>query len=368
MYSERHHLRLNLWKWETDASPGFGTDPQDAINEQIPEHFDIFVGIFWLTIGSSTSRALSGTVEEYESAKSRYDRDPDAVRIMLYFKSELPLSLNDIDHVQYSKVVEFKNRVKNEGALYCEFNSTEDFRKRILIDLAKVAHELYEGMPKAPQPDRTKAEDDDHIGQCDIDDFASAQTDDGLFDLEEEIEEESLGLSAVANRMGNAISEVGEAMLKRTEELSALADSENSTPPSEQLRRRMRSSAQLIMKAASKDVDNFTASMKPELPEFRQHLDRTVDIFTRAVPIYLEFDHDDREILDVTTELLDSMDNMIVSVEGFYISLRDLPRISRSLVRSKREAQRVVREVIDIAKSGRTALESVLELFEAKSE
>ena len=368
MYSEQHRIRLNLWQWETDASPGFGVDSQDVINEQIPENLDIFIGIFWLTIGSSTNRALSGTIEEYESAKSRYDRNPDAVRIMLYFKSELPLSLNEIDHVQYPKVVEFKNRVKNEGALYCEFNSTEDFRKRIMIDLVKVVHELYEGTPKTLQPSRTKTEDDDHIGQCGIDGVTSAQTDDGLFDLEEEIEEEVLELSAVANRIGEAISEVGEAMLKRTEELNALVDSENSTPPSEQLRRRMRSSAQVIMKAASKDIDNFTANMKPELPEFRQHLDRTVDIFIRAVPIYLELDHDDREVLDVIIDMLDSMDNMIVGVEGFYTSIRDLPRLSRSLVRSKRDAQQVVRQVVDIAKSGRTALESVLGVFEAESE
>ena len=63
-------VRLDLLRYEEDASPDFGKDAQDVINRQIPQDYDIFIGIMWHTVGSSTNRAESGTIEEYQLAKS----------------------------------------------------------------------------------------------------------------------------------------------------------------------------------------------------------------------------------------------------------------------------------------------------------
>ena len=38
-------VRLELLRWERDTSPAFGKDPQSVINKQIPQDFDIFIGI-----------------------------------------------------------------------------------------------------------------------------------------------------------------------------------------------------------------------------------------------------------------------------------------------------------------------------------
>lgn len=51
--------------FETDIMPGFGSDPQAVINEQINDDFDIFVGLLKGKFGTPTPRAGSGTEEEF---------------------------------------------------------------------------------------------------------------------------------------------------------------------------------------------------------------------------------------------------------------------------------------------------------------
>ena len=46
-WSDTNKIRLELLKWETHAHPGFGEDAQDAINRQIGNEYDIFIGILW---------------------------------------------------------------------------------------------------------------------------------------------------------------------------------------------------------------------------------------------------------------------------------------------------------------------------------
>ena len=53
-------LRLELLRWEQDAYPGIGTDSQDVINHQIPEDYDLFIGLMWSRFGTPTARAGSG--------------------------------------------------------------------------------------------------------------------------------------------------------------------------------------------------------------------------------------------------------------------------------------------------------------------
>lgn len=52
-WSKSLNLRLDLIKWETDVYPGFGQYPQDVINTQIGDEYDIFIAIFWGKIGLS---------------------------------------------------------------------------------------------------------------------------------------------------------------------------------------------------------------------------------------------------------------------------------------------------------------------------
>ena len=116
-WSREIGVRLDLVRWETHAYPGIGADAQDVINEQMPDDCDLFVGIMWCRYGTPTARADSGTVEEFERAKARYDNDPNSIRVMVYFKDE-PIPPSRLDPEQLAKVNAFRNSLGDEGALY----------------------------------------------------------------------------------------------------------------------------------------------------------------------------------------------------------------------------------------------------------
>lgn len=64
-------ITFELVKWGTHVHPSFSSDPQAVINEQIGLEYDVFIGIFWGRLGTSTPRAASGAIEEFDRAYSR---------------------------------------------------------------------------------------------------------------------------------------------------------------------------------------------------------------------------------------------------------------------------------------------------------
>lgn len=133
-WSRDFGIRLDLLQWETHAFPSIGVDAQDVINRQIPDDYDLFVGIMWHRLGKPTERASSGTVEEFERAIARHTRAPLSIDVMFYFKNTNPPA--DHDPAQLSMVHEFRKQVASHGALYWEFNDLKMFGKRVRVHLA----------------------------------------------------------------------------------------------------------------------------------------------------------------------------------------------------------------------------------------
>ena len=108
---KEHGVRLNVVGWKTHARPGIGSDPQEVINQQLPQKYDIFLGMMWARFGTATPRAGSGTEEEFENAVDRARENSSGVRIMFYFK-RAPIPMDNIDLVQLGKVEEFRKRLR----------------------------------------------------------------------------------------------------------------------------------------------------------------------------------------------------------------------------------------------------------------
>lgn len=98
---------LEVISWEHDTYPSIGDDPQAIVNHQIAqmETFDLFVGIMWNRIGSPTSRAESGTVEEFKLAEEARQKhgNPD---IWFYF-STAPTRLVTKEQHEWWRLVSF---------------------------------------------------------------------------------------------------------------------------------------------------------------------------------------------------------------------------------------------------------------------
>lgn len=134
LWSDEIGIHLRLVKWETNAYPAGGADGQDVINAQIGEEYDVFLGIMWKRFGTPTGRAASGTVEEFERALAR-NRASGSPELMFYFKkAELD---RDVDEGQLQAVREFRSRLANDGLLYWEFLSHEQFGQLVRVHLTR---------------------------------------------------------------------------------------------------------------------------------------------------------------------------------------------------------------------------------------
>lgn len=89
---------LEMLNWKTDTYSQIGVDPQDVINNQMDDRYDILVGIMWLRLGTPTKRDKSGTVEEINRALRSKEKEQ-----LIYFKTEPPLDLTKINPEELQK-------------------------------------------------------------------------------------------------------------------------------------------------------------------------------------------------------------------------------------------------------------------------
>lgn len=332
-------VRLELVRWETHAYPSFGKDPQAVINEQIPDDFDLFVGLMWYRFGTPTGRAGSGTVEEFQRAKNRHDADPNTVKLMIYFKdAPAPIAPSKLDPQQLTKVAAFRSGLGGEGGLYWSFTSVDDFEKLIRLHLARqvqawrsrVAMQSDSALPEPEFLTTKDVDDEDEVG---------------FLDLMEQFEDEFATVNEVAERITAAIVEVGDKMSNRTVEIarfSAGPDAKN------------RKAAKRLIANAASDMDQFVHRMEVELPLFREHLKAGMVALIRAAATSIEFTLNDgsrkqaSDNLEVVRSFRDAMETSEGQISAFKVSVSSLPRMTTALNRSKREMIVVIGQLEDM--------------------
>jgi hypothetical protein len=125
--------------WELNSTPTLGDRPQAIINDQVLKNADLLVGIFWTRIGTSTGKAISGTVEEIE------EHIKSGKPAMLYFSNK-PINPGTLDQEQYNAVRDLKKEYQNKG-LTSDFDSVEEFRSKFQKHLSiKVNSDYFKGL------------------------------------------------------------------------------------------------------------------------------------------------------------------------------------------------------------------------------
>lgn len=113
--------------WESHSSPAMGAPAQTIINEQVLEHCDLLVGVFWTRVGTATEQYASGTVEEIEKHIS------SGKPAMLYFSSQ-PVAIDTVDMDQINRLRQFKDSCQKRG-LYESYDSHVDFKAKFYRQL-----------------------------------------------------------------------------------------------------------------------------------------------------------------------------------------------------------------------------------------
>jgi len=139
---------LKLYRWETDAYPGFHPEgPQGLIDSILRilidsilriDDCDVLIGIFWKRFGTPTHGADSGTEHEFRTAYKAWQESKEQPRrphIMVYFKKAAysPSSPEELD--QWRKVLEFQKEFPKVG-LWWPFKTTNKFKELVRTHLS----------------------------------------------------------------------------------------------------------------------------------------------------------------------------------------------------------------------------------------
>jgi len=148
---EHPHIHIDVIRWEDYDAPNSGRQQGVILENTQFKEIDLFVAVFWARYGTPTGKInpktgkeyLSGTEEEFEAARKLYAEGRLARGPMVCFCTRPGGCKNSADVEQYKKVLEFKDRlIREHQALYGEFDSVEDFKKKFRKHLGYVTNGL----------------------------------------------------------------------------------------------------------------------------------------------------------------------------------------------------------------------------------
>ncbi|RNJ42396.1 hypothetical protein B5V01_08140 [Mesorhizobium erdmanii] len=141
-------VRLEVLRYQDDVYPDVG-GPQDVVDRQIPQDFDIYVGIMWMRCGTRTANAPSGTVHEFRDAMKRREATGRPI-IMFYFSDERPAVLPRTQEElgQMGEVLKFRKELEQIG-LTMAYPDQASFRERVRGGLLRAVADVLNRAPVA---------------------------------------------------------------------------------------------------------------------------------------------------------------------------------------------------------------------------
>lgn len=315
IWSRSLGLTFELLKWETNVRPGFSSDPQTVINEQIGSEYDVFIGIFWGRLGTATPRAGSGTVEEFERAYSRFLNTGAVPEIMLYFK-DAPIAPSKIDPNQLKRLQEFKSSLTDRGGLYFDFEDTSGFESSVKSHLSAIAQKFSQpAVVSAILPSQTelvsKAEDEEALG---------------FLDHIRLYQSKLVEMTSALEVINDATTDVGNQVTLHTQKFSKTP---NSATALEQ-----------FVSHTARDLASYAAIVKVQISVLSSSRIDAFNSLSSALSLRNDFSGNDDEDLHRLKVSLNSMiENALVAREGM-AGLREgtesIPPMSKELNKAKR--------------------------------
>lgn len=331
IWSRNLGLRLELIRWETHVTPGFGDYPQDVINRQVKDDYDIFIGIFWSRVGTPTPYYESGSIEELERALEVYKKHPAKMAMLVYFK-DAPIPPSQIDVVQLSKVQELKSNLREVGCLYWEFKELSDFATAINAHLSRVSQDWHE---------RIKSQSI-HVGEL-LPKETNMLPDDGELEKNEdedlgfldyiEISTKGLGeLTQITALISNKTQDLNSDIRARAKELEEIGRIRNNSDFSQ---------ARRVVKRSADDMEHYATFVSKRLPLFVDAYREAFNAASRALALYAaDFKDADDEGIDELYMIMSNLETSILgagqSVSNMQEAVSRLPRISVSFNKAKK--------------------------------
>lgn len=343
LWSRELGIRFELIRWEKDSRPGFGTDPQSVINDQLEMDYDVFLGILWGRIGTPTPRAASGTLEEFENAYSRFQADPSSVDIMFYFK-DAGIPPSKMDPGQLEQILSFRASLPSKGGLYATFEDSHSFATSLRSHLASLAQQISSKMVDSPQA---------HIDQINHQDQDTLLEEDelGLFEYVDLYEDRMDEITQTLDSISSATEKMGAELNQRTQEAYEIQAQGNDPRK-----------AKAILRVASDNIDHFAKSLERDVHTYSGARTEAFDALSSALSLYEEFKEpaDIEDLESGLSSMAATLPETSESLVAFKEALIMLPKLTTALNRSKRRAVQQLDFMLDELSGTRSTVENVL--------
>lgn len=303
-------IKLELVRWETHTYPNFGVDPQDVINNQIPDDYDIFIGIMWSKFGTPTSREDSGTKEEFMKAYERWARGNQQEMILMFYFKNAPIMIEQIDLVQILFLKGFKQELGPKGGLYWEYRDTEEFKNfvRIYLNLALTNLVKQNNGHESNQITISSNSLVTVINNEEIEEI-------GILDLYAASIEKLNEINAVIENITRYVSEYTDKTVERTMQLNRLVSASEST--------RIRETKRIVDNAAE-DLTNLAERTAVEIPIFKGLYEEATRGLSTTYTIVKKFDVPNHEENDNVRNTLFVLKSAITRSTMSTLEFRDV--------------------------------------------
>lgn len=326
-YASRKSLNLEIIKWETHSAPAISeTYTQDIINKDIGLEYDIFIGMLWQKFGTKTEVANSGTEEEFLKAVERF-KNGEKIQIIFYFKTTPPISLDEINLEELSKIKKFKEYLKENSIMYGSFNSIEELQTNLRLHLPKRIDELND--KNSSSTDFLKTNQNETTN---IESFEEEETDDfGYIDFVYQFEDYLAESNLALLNISESTKRVGEDLTEKAEEMKRISKYPN---PNKNV-------VIEYFKRTAKSINSYSERIELEIPNFYDNFEEAINIGLRFLNIIDKDNIKENYITlksnyESVTELKKSIPSAIEGMSGFYDETKKLPNMQSDLNKAKR--------------------------------
>ena len=347
---------LTPLRWENDVSSQIGGRPQEIINEQIGEDYDIFIGILCNRFGQPTLEYESGTEEEFFRAYNRYENSKTNPQILFYFKdprqSEMP-----IDAKQFLKVANFKEILKELG-IYEDFDSRDALKQKVLAALVK-ALDRIEKSPNEASGHQVVSED---ASACSskgvIVPISEFDEDVGIMDLAEMVYDSIEVFKENMETMSVATGRLGERMRLRNEEINSI---QSTGDP-----RKDQKNAKAMVEKVAAELQRYCHVLDQSTPNAKREFLSALRCMEHAIIISHQDGVESRsDIIKLTAEiegLRTAVTTTYSQASNFRDALSKWPRMTSKLNQAKRRAINSLNDLLNFLSE---ALENIKTTLDA---
>ena len=326
-WSGRLGVFLELIKWETHTHAAFSSDPQSAINDQIGNTYDVFLGVLWSRFGTKTPRAESGTLEEFSIALNRYKQE-GMPEIMIYFK-DAPIPPFTTDLEQQGKVNAFRKQIGPMGGLYSSFVDMSSFEMLLRSHLSAIAHKFSRSGVVQKIPSVYEVAVKNQAQSIDV--LEIHEDDFGFLDYLEIYEDRLEEMNAALSAMTDATLRVGEQTNKRTAEMKEIDYTFGNV-----------SAAKKFIRKSAEDFSAYAESMAKQIPLFATSRTVAFEALSESLKMQMGFDksgsNDMTSIVSGLESLLESIYGSKEGIAALKEGAKGIPRLTVELNRAKRSA------------------------------